>query len=233
MRLGCHKRKLKISICLRFKYQCYNNVGSTNVQISILNWIDWWMGCHKRKLQISKFDLFDLQISMFKYRCSNINVQISMFKYQCSNINIQFVWVESGMRLGCHKRNLKISICLRFKYQCYDNVGSTNVQISILNWFDWRMVCQKRKLQISKFDLFDLQISMFKYRCSNINVQISMFKYQCSNINFQFVWVESGERLGCHKRKLKISMINLFEVQISMFKYQCSNINIQISMFKY
>ena len=119
------------------------------------------------------------------------------------------------MRLGCHKRKLKISICLRFKYQCYNNVGSTNVQISILNWFDWRMGCHKRRLQIPKFDLFDLQILMFKS--------------QCSNVNFQFVQVKMI--MSCHKRMLRISMYNLFDLQISMFKYQCFNSHVQISMF--
>ena len=116
-----------------------------------------------------------------------------------------------------------------FKYQF--SIGLIGEWVAIKGSCKYQSsICLMFKYRCSNIDV---QISMFKYRCSNINVQISMFKYQCSNTNFQFVWVESGMRLGCHKRKLKISMINLFEVQISMFKYQCSNIKIEISMFNF
>ena len=53
---------------------------------------------------------------IFKYRCSN-NVGAPIL-VQCSNINVQFVWLGSGMRMGCHKRRLQISLLAQQKLYC-------------------------------------------------------------------------------------------------------------------
>ena len=110
------------------------------------------MGCHKSRLKISMINLFVVQISMFKYRCSTINIQVSVLKYQCS-ICLIGVSFENGLPLK--------------------EVANVKIQ------FVWS---------------------------SNIYVQ-AMLKHQCSNINVQFVWLGSGMRMGCHKRRLQISLL--------------------------
>ena len=144
-------------------------------------------------------NLFVVQISMFKYLCSNINIQISVFKYQClicligvsfekglplkevANVKIQFVWSS----------NIHVQTMLEHQYWC-------NAQISMFNLFDWaqasgmRMGCHKRRLQISLLAQQKLYCPPPFWELCGENFRLNAEKIQIFHVPF---WIRNNTAL--------------------------------------